>query len=69
MSLYKIIVWDNAGNRSVDAGAEKIADAKKHRTARNRTVKVADAFGTVAHWSRSHGNHWSHRAVAGPCSA
>jgi hypothetical protein len=66
----KVIVWDNAGVRSVHEGTAKggaVALAKMFRTLSNRTVKVADAFGSTYHWSRSvhlPPNQWSTRAVA-----
>jgi len=65
-----VIVWDNSGTRTerpVASQAAGLALAKSLRTTANRTVKIADAFGSTYHWSRSVGlnrNHWSARAVA-----
>ena len=47
--------------------ADALMKAKQARTLANRTVKVADAFGSTYHWSRSvhmARNHWTTRAVA-----
>ena len=68
--MQKVIVWDNAGTRTVQECPDMrgaLAKAKLARTLANRTVKVADAFGSTYHWSRSSHlvrNHWSARAVA-----
>jgi len=65
-----VIVWDNNGARSEHpAGSlsDALAVARRFRTLDNRTVKVADVFGSTFHWSRSthlKRNHWSARAVA-----
>ncbi len=71
MSRLTVIVWDNAGVRTEHpAGqtrAQALALAKTMRTLANRTVKIADVFGSTDHWSRSvhlARNHWSARAVA-----
>ena len=66
---YQVIVWDNTGTRSVvpcQTMEQASEVAKSKRTMDNRTVKIADAFGSTFHWSRSthlHRNHWSSRAV------
>lgn len=68
--MQKVIVWDNDGTRTEQECADMadaLAKAKQARTLANRTVKVADAFGSTYHWSRSEHlkrNHWSTRAVA-----
>lgn len=68
--MQKVIVWDNQGTRTVQEcpdEREALAVAKEARTQANRTVKVADSFGSTNHWSRaSHlpRNHWSARVVA-----
>ncbi len=65
-----VIAWDNSGARTEYAVASQAAGlvlAKTLRTPANRTVKIADAFGSTYHWSRSVGldrNHWTARAVA-----
>ncbi len=67
--MKQVIVWDNEGKRSVLECAsmtEALIKAKECRTLDNRTVKVADAFGSTYHWSRAlhlRRNHWSARAV------
>jgi hypothetical protein len=68
--MIQVIVWDNEGERTVEVCANVHAAlllAKKSRTLSNRTVKIADVFGSTYHWSRSthlDRNHWSVRAVA-----
>jgi hypothetical protein len=68
--MRQVIVWDNEGVRTVQECAddrEALTKAKAARTLSNRTVKVADVFGSTYHWSRSlhrERNHWSARAVA-----
>jgi len=65
-----VIVWDNSGTRTEYPVANRSAGlvlAKTKRTMFNRTVKIADAFGSTYHWSRTVGlarNHWTARAVA-----
>ena len=66
-----VITWDNSGARTEHPVANQAAGlllAKSLRTLANRTVKIADAFGSTYHWSRSVAldrNHWTARAVAG----
>lgn len=68
--MQTVIVWDNQGVRTVHTCSDMsdaMKKAKAARTLRNRTVKVADAFGSTYHWSRSEHlarNHWCARAVA-----
>lgn len=68
--MQKVIVWDNEGMRTelvCPGEREALATAKEARTLANRTVKVADSFGSTFHWSRAthlSRNHWSARAVA-----
>ena len=68
--LVKLIIWNNQGARSehpVASGPVGLKVARENRTMANRTVKLADAFGSTHHWSRSTGlfrNHWTARAVA-----
>lgn len=68
--MQKVIVWDNEGTRTEQEChdmADALVKAKQARTPANRTVKVADAFGSTYHWSRSvhlARNHWTTRAVA-----
>lgn len=69
-----VINWTNEGERFESADMpmeEALRVAKTLRNPHNSTVKVADCFGTVYHWSRSKTlrnphllNHWSARAVA-----
>lgn len=67
--MHQVIVWNNAGERSVlDLPTEKsaLALAKTVRTLDNRTVKVACGGQSWHHWSRATHltrNHWSARAV------
>lgn len=68
--MIQVIVWDNQGERKVEVCANihaALSLAKKSRSLANRTVKIADVFGSTYHWSRSthlDRNHWSARAVA-----
>jgi hypothetical protein len=68
--MQQVIIWDNQGVRSVQNCTDlndALCQAKAARTQANRTVKVADAFGSTYHWSRATHltrNHWSARAVA-----
>jgi hypothetical protein len=68
--MQPVIVLDNQGVRSVQECAdqhEALAKAKAARSLSNRTVKVADSFGSTYHGSRSlhvERNHWSVSAVA-----
>lgn len=68
--MQQVIVWDNEGRRSVlecQCEHDALVKAKTARTLQNRTVKVADVYGSTYHWSRSLNlpcNHWSARAVA-----
>jgi hypothetical protein len=66
---YDVVMWNNAGGRNA-VSCETLADAtqsaKQSRTLENRTVKIADAFGTVHHWNRivgSKSNRWIVRPV------
>jgi hypothetical protein len=54
--MQKVIVWDNAGTRTVQECPDvhgALAQATLARRMSNRTVKVADSFGYTYHWSRS----------------
>lgn len=68
--MQLVVVWDNQGIRTVHECVDErdaLSKAKTARTPNNRTVKVADAFGSTYHWSRSTHlvrNRWSARAVA-----
>lgn len=68
--MQQVIVWDNDGTRTTEqcaSTAEALQRAKAVRTLANRTVKIADAFGSTHHWSRTQHlkrNHWCARAVA-----
>lgn len=67
--MHQLIIWDNEGLRRTKACAdlkEALAAAKQARTLANRTVKIADAYGAIYHWTRSGAskNHWCARAVA-----
>ena len=71
MSLYLVIVWNNAGTRSELPGGNDIEAAKRiakgQRTMENRTVKIARSGNSLYHWTRSTDlpkNHWSARATA-----
>lgn len=66
----QVITWNNQGKRNIEqceSLPQALDLAKKSRTLENRTVKIADVFGSTYHWSRSthlDRNHWSARAVA-----
>jgi len=68
---YAVVIWNNAGEKN--SVSSKTLDeaknaAKKYQTIDNKTVKIADAFGTLTHWFRVVGtkqNRWSERAVVG----
>lgn len=68
--MQKVIVWNNDGARSeqhCESMADALVRARVARTLSNRTVKVADSFGSTYHWSRTTHlvrNHWTARAVA-----
>ncbi|EQD42142.1 hypothetical protein B1B_14187 [mine drainage metagenome] len=70
MSAFQVIIWDNSGLRSVHDAPDRsdaLRLAKRARTLINRTVKVADCFGSTHHWTRSQSaskNQWNARAVA-----
>ena len=68
--MYKVITWDNDGQRSerpADTLSDALAYARFCRSMRNRTVKVAHAGDAIRHWTRTCGtarNHWSAHATA-----
>lgn len=71
MSVYSVVIWDNAGARTeVQAGDDLVqakAAAKAHRVLANRTVKIASAGNAIFHWTRTTNltrNHWSQRQTA-----
>lgn len=67
---YKVIVWNNAGER-VEYPARcldgALAVAKGQRTLLNRTVKVGHDGDSIRHWSRTvtaKRNHWATHSTA-----
>lgn len=69
---YQVIAWNNSGERVdlCDRSSEKEALdlSKEFRTPAFRTVKIADAHGSIYHWRRvplkTQPNKWVRRAVA-----
>lgn len=67
---YKVITWDNDGQRSehpTETLGDALAYARFCRSTRNRTVKVAHSGDAIRHWSRTIGarrNHWATHSTA-----
>lgn len=67
---YKLIVWNNAGERTEYPARDLVgvlAMAKGQRTLLNRTVKVSHAGDSIRHWSRTisaRRNHWATHSTA-----
>lgn len=71
MSIYTVITWNNQGERTEEPAGDQFQQAllaaKRHRTLRNRTVKIGRSGNSIRHWSRSlhlTRNHWASRATA-----
>jgi len=70
MSRFRVITWDNNGQRTeheVGELPDALAYARFCRSLHNRTVKVAHGGDAIRHWSRTIGakrNHWATHSTA-----